>query len=129
MNKKLSEHVLDCALKIHKKLGPGLLESVYQSCLVHELEKLDIAVKKEVVLPVEYDDLKFNTGFRADLSVDDKIIIEVKSLEHLQPVHRAQILTYLKLTQYPLGLLVNFGQTKLINGFQRYANGDAANDL
>ncbi len=126
---KPSENILDCAIKVHKKLGPGLLESVYQTCLAYELQKLGFATQTEVVLPVQYDDLNFETGFRADITVDEKIIIEVKSLERVQPIHRAQILTYLKVTEYPLGLLINFGQEKLINGFQRFANGEAANDL
>ena len=126
---KISEEILDCALKVHKKLGPGLLESVCQNCLAHELEKKGIKCDKEVMLPVAYDDLNFESGFRADLIVENKVIIEIKSIERLASIHRAQILTYLKLTKYPLGLLINFGQEKLINGFQRYANGDAANDL
>lgn len=126
---QLSETILDCSLKIHKALGPGLLESVYQDCLLYELEKKNIECKKEIILPVQYEDLRFDSGFRADLIVSEKIIIEVKSIEQTKPVHRAQILTYLKLTGYPLGLLINFGQEKLINGFQRFANGEAANDL
>lgn len=126
---KLSENILDCALKIHKTLGPGLLESVYQNCLTYELKKKNISCQKEVILPVQYEELDFESGFRADILIDKKVIIEIKSVERLQPVHRAQILTYLKLTEYPLGLLINFGQEKLINGFQRFANGEAANDL
>lgn len=127
--KKLSEEILDSAIKIHKILGPGLLESVYQNCLFYELEKKNIKCQKEVILPVQYEDLNFESGFRADLIVDDKIIIEIKSLERMGYVHRAQILTYLKLTNYPLGLLINFGSAKLVNGFSRFANGTQADEL
>lgn len=127
--KKLSEHILDASIKIHRALGAGLLESVYQDCLIYELKKLDIACEKEVVLPVQYENLNFESGFRADLIVEDKIIIEVKSVEKINPIHRAQILTYLKLTNMPLGLLINFNNSKLINGFHRYANGEKANEL
>lgn len=127
--KKLSEHILDASIKIHRALGAGLLESVYQDYLIYELKKLDIACEKEVVLPVQYENLNFESGFRADLIVEDKIIIEVKSVEKINPIHRAQILTYLKLTNMPLGLLINFNNSKLINGFHRYANGEKANEL
>ncbi len=127
--RKLSENILDSAIKIHKILGPGLLESVYQNCLTYELGKRNINSQKEIVLPVKYEDLMFESGFRADIIVEDKIIIEVKSVERLAPIHRAQTLTYLKLTKYPLALLINFGQEKLINGFQRFANGEEANVL
>ncbi len=127
--KKLSQEILDRALKIHKTLGPGLLESVYQNCLVYELNGKNISCEKEVVLPIKYEELDFESGFRADIIVDNQIIIEVKSIETLTKVHHAQILTYLKLTQYPLGLLINFGQETLMSGFKRFANGEAANNL
>ncbi len=107
--KKLSEEILDSAIKIHRALGPGLLESVYQNCLFYELEKKNIKCQKELVLPVHYEDLKFESGFRADLIIDDKIIVEIKSLERMSKIHQAQILTYLMLAGYPLGLLINFG--------------------
>ncbi len=126
---KLSEEILKACLKIHKTLGPGLLESVYQDCIIYELQKRDIICAKEVVLPVEYEDIKFESGFRADIIVDNKIIIEVKSLEKMGSVHKAQILTYLKLTQFPLGLLINFGAPRLMDGYHRFANGLQANDL
>lgn len=126
---KLSEDIIDSALKIHKALGPGLLESVYRDCLDFELSGKGFAVKKEAVLPVSYEALNFSTGFKADLIINDTIIIELKSVEALQPVHRAQTLTYLKLTNYPLALLINFGESMLKNGLHRFANGNAANDL
>jgi GxxExxY protein len=126
---KISEQILDCCIKVHKKLGPGLLESVYQDCLAHELEKQGLPCQKEVMLPVKYDNLSFESGFRADLIVNNQIIIELKAVEKLMPLHKAQILTYLKLSNYPLGILVNFNNEKIINSFQRFANGEAANDL
>lgn len=127
--RKLSAETLDCAIKIHKTLGPGLLESVFQNCLVYELQKRDIPCVKEVSIPVQYDELKFDTGFRADVIVDNKILVEIKSVEKTNPVHKAQVLTYMKLSEFPLGLLINFGEPKLTDGFIRFANGDAANDL
>ena len=126
---KISEQILDCCINIHTALGPGLLESVYQNCLAYELEKKGISCQKEVILPVKYEDLIFESGFRADLIIEDKVIIEIKAVEKVQPVHRAQILTYLKLTNMPLGLLINFNNTKIINGFQRFANGNEAEKL
>lgn len=128
-NPKISEQILDCCIKIHRTLGPGLLESVYQNCLSYELGKRGISSQKEVILPIQYEDLNFESGFRADIIVENKIIIELKAVEKIQPIHRAQLLTYLKLTRKPLGLLINFNNTKLINGFQRFANGEEANDL
>ncbi|MCB9965128.1 MAG: GxxExxY protein [Rhodospirillales bacterium] len=127
--KKISEEILDSAIKIHRALGPGLLESVYQNCLLYELEKKGITCQKEIILPVKYEELSFDSGFRADLIAKDKVIIEIKSLERLNNIHRAQILTYLKLSCYPLGLLINFGTDKLVNGFHRFANGAEANEL
>lgn len=129
MNKKISEEIIDSAIKVHKALGPGLLESVYQNCLAYELGKKNIAVQSEVILPVQYEELYFQSGFRADLIVNENIIIEVKSIDKIQAVHKAQILTYLKLTKYPLGLLINFGEPLLKNGLHRFANGEEANNL
>lgn len=105
------------------------MESVYQNCLVYELEKRNILCIKEVILPVQYQELNFESGFRADIIVENKIIIEVKSLERMNKIHKAQILTYLKLTKFPLGLLINFGEDKIMNGFHRFANGEEANNL
>lgn len=126
---KISEQILGSCVKIHKTLGPGLLESVYQNCLFYELTNKGLSLQKEVLLPVSYESLKFESGFRADLIVENTVLIELKAVERIQPVHRAQILTYLKLTKIPLGLLINFNHEKLINGFQRFANGKAADDL
>ncbi len=125
----LSEQIIGCSIKIHKTLGPGLLESVYQKCLVYELSKLNITSKTEVLLPVKYEELNFESGFRADIIADEKIIIEIKSVEHLSPVHAAQTLTYLKLTNYPVALLINFGETTLKAGIKRFVNGDIEENL
>lgn len=126
---RLSEEIIASAIKVHKTLGPGLLESVYQNCLAYELEKKKIQVIKESILPVKYEDLLFETGFRADLIVENKVLIEIKSVEKTMPVHRAQTLTYLKLTNYPLALLINFGEPLVKDGIHRFGNGEAANDL
>lgn len=125
----LSEKIIGCSINIHKALGPGLLESVYQKCLVYELEKLGIPSKTEVLLPVSYEDLNFESGFRADLIVDEKIIVEIKSVEKISPVHTAQTLTYLKLTNYQVALLINFGEATLKTGIKRFANGDIKENL
>lgn len=126
---RLSEEIIASAIKIHKALGPGLLESVYQNCLAYELEKKKIQVARERLLPVKYEDMLFETGFKADLIADNKILIEIKSAEKTMPVHKAQTLTYLKLTDYPLALLINFGETLVKDGIHRFINGTAANDL
>jgi len=126
---KVSEDIINSAIKIHKTLGPGLLESVYQNCLFYELERKNYPVKKEVNLPVQYEELNFEIGFRADLIVNNNIIIEIKSVEAIKPIHKAQTLTYLKLTDFPLGLLINFGEPLLKNGLFRFANGEEANNL
>lgn len=127
--KPLSQTVITASIKIHKALGPGLLESVYQNCLAYELEKMGILTRKEVILPIKYEEMYFESGFRADLIVNEQVIIEIKSVERVQPVHKAQTLTYLKLTNYPLGLLINFGEPLLKNGIHRFANGEEANKL
>jgi GxxExxY protein len=125
----LSEKIIGCSIKIHKTLGPGLLESVYQKCLVYELSKLNIASKTEVLLPVKYEELNFESGFRADLIVDEKIIVEIKSMEKISQAHVAQTLTYLKLTSYPVALLINFGEATLKTGIKRFVNGDIKENL
>jgi GxxExxY protein len=125
----LSEKIIGCSIKIHKSLGPGLLESVYQKCLTYELSKLSISSRTEVILPVQYEELNFESGFRADLIVDEKIIVEIKSVEKISPVHTAQTLTYLKLTNYPVALLINFGEATLKAGIKRFVNGEMKEDL
>jgi len=105
---QLSYNITGCAIRVHKALGPGLLESVYQKCLKHELMKNNFSVQEQVRVPVIYDELEIETDLRLDLLVNDTIIIELKAIEYILPVHEAQLLTYMKLLQKPQGLLINF---------------------
>ena len=114
--------VVDAALKIHRTLGPGLLESVYQATLSYELQKRGLRVAQQVALPVYYDSIKLNLGFRVDVLVADKVIIEIKSVESLAPVHRKQVETYLRLMDLRLALLINFNVELIKNGIQRVVN-------
>ena len=118
---RLSKSILDCCFYIHTKLGPGLLESVYEECLFHFLLKENIKVEKQKALPVKIDDLILPTGLRLDLLVEDQIIVELKSVERLMPIHEAQIHTYLKLSGKPLGLLLNFNVPSMKDGIRRIA--------
>lgn len=118
----LSSHVIGCTIDIHKALGPGLLESVYEVSLAYELEEVGFHVKRQVSIPVMYKEIKHDVGFRADLVVEDKLIIEIKSVENLAPVHYAQTLTYLKLSGKKLALLINFNNVILKNGIHRIVN-------
>ena len=120
---EIAKIVVDLCVKIHKTLGPGLLESVYEAALVHELKKLGIFVQNQTDIPAEYDGIKLDVGFRADLIVDSKVIIELKSVENLSPVFKKQLLTYLKLSHLKLGLLVNFNVELMKDGITRIANG------
>jgi GxxExxY protein len=114
--------VVDAALKIHKTLGPGLLESVYQAVLNFELRKRGLTVAQQLPLPVYYEGVKLNLGFRVDLLVADKIVVEIKSVEALAPVHRKQLETYLRLMNVRLGLLINFNVELMKYGIQRVVN-------
>jgi GxxExxY protein len=111
--------VLDCSFKVHSSLGPGLLESAYLECLYYELLSLGIKVEKQKPLPLIYNEVKLDVGYRLDLLVDDNIIVEIKSIEALGDIHMAQILTYMKLTSCRLGLLVNFNMLHLKEGIKR----------
>jgi len=119
----LSKIIVDAAYHIHVKLGPGLLESVYLRILKYELEKRVLQVEKEVGVSFTYDGLTFDEGFRADLIVGGKVIVEIKSVEHTHPVHKKQLRTYLKLTNLKLGLLINFGAATIKEGITRIVNG------
>lgn len=122
MDNKLTEKIIGAAIEVHKALGPGLLESAYQECLLFELKSLGLEVKKEVSLPIIYKTIKLDHGYRIDLLVENEIVLELKTVESFTHVHSAQILTYMKLGNYPLGLLINF-QTKLLkNGLKRFIN-------
>ena len=112
--------VVDCAFVIHSTLGPGLLESLYEACLEHELKKRGLTVKRQLMVPVIYDGLKFDEGFRVDLLVEESIIVELKAVEQLLPVHDAQLMTYLKLLHRRIGLLINFNTPRLKEGIRRF---------
>jgi GxxExxY protein len=116
---ELSNKVIGCAIEVHRNIGPGLLESAYQQCLAHELHIADIPFSIEHPLPVEYKGIKLDCGYRADIIVDTKLIIELKSVEQLVPIHEAQLLTYMKLARAPIGLLMNFNVRYLPDGIKR----------
>lgn len=122
MENELSKLVFDCALKVHQALGPGLLESAYEECLFYELKKTGVEVQKQKALPLIYEEVKLDVGYRIDIIVENKLIIEIKSVEALNEVHFAQLLTYLKLTDCKLGLLINFNVSLIKNGIKRIAN-------
>jgi GxxExxY protein len=120
---EIAQTVLDAAFKVHTSLGPGLLESVYEAVLAYELTKRGVAVRRQVPIPVRYEGLCLEEGFRADLLADDCVIVEPKSVEKLAPVHGKQVLTQLRLSGHRLGLLLNFGEIHLKDGIKRIANG------
>lgn len=117
---ELSYEIIGCAYEVHRTLGAGLLESTYEMCLCYELEKAGIAFERQKELPVNYKGITLNCGYRIDILVEKQIIIELKSVEALLPVHTAQIMTYMKLSNHSLGLLINFNTTNLQNGIKRY---------
>jgi GxxExxY protein len=119
---ELSEKIIGAAIKVHKNLGPGLLESAYEECLYYELEKLQLKIEKQKPMPLIYENVKLDIGYRIDILVEDKVVIEIKSVEALNDVHLAQILTYLKLSNSKLGLLINFNVSLLKNGIRRVVN-------
>lgn len=120
---ELSKIIVNCCYRVHTTLGPGLLESVYEETLAYELIKNSLSIKRQQGIAVFYEQVKMDLGFRADLIVDDKVIIEIKSIECIAPVHQKQVLTYLKLTGIKLGLLINFNEALIKNGIQRIVNG------
>jgi len=120
---EISKIVFESALKVHKTLGPGLLESAYEECMFYELKKYNLKIEKQKALPLVYEEIKLNVGYRIDIIVEDKFIVEIKSVETLNDVHLAQILTYLKLSDCKLGLLINFNVKLLKEGVRRVVNG------
>jgi len=120
---EIGKLVIEASMKVHTALGAGLLETVYETCLAHELEKQRLTVKKQVALPIVYDDLRVDNAFRIDLLVDDKVVVELKAIDHLLPVHTAQLLSYLKLGNYKLGYLLNFNVVHMKDGIKRLVNG------
>jgi len=119
---EISQIIIGCAIKVHTALGPGLLESAYEECLYYELIKEGLKVEKQKVLPLIYEEIKLEVGYRLDLIVEDKVIIEIKACEGLNDVHLAQVLTYLKLSNVKLGLLINFNVTRVKDGIKRVVN-------
>lgn len=120
---QIAKVVVDCCYRIHKKIGPGLLESAYLEILVYELMKIGVHCEKEVGVPICYEEVKLDLGFRADLIVANLVIIELKALEKVLPVHKKQLMTYLKLTGKKLGLLINFNVPLIREGIERVVNG------
>lgn len=120
---EITDKIIGCAIKVHKALGPGLLESAYQACLYYELVQSGLLVEKEKALPLVYEEVKLDCGYRMDFLIEQRIIVEVKSVESLADIHLAQVLTYLKLSKNRFGLLINFNVIKLKDGIKRVVNG------
>lgn len=119
---EMSGELVDSAICVHKAVGPGLLESVYEACLVYELRQRGIGVRSQVPVPVQYRGRNLEKGFRLDLLIEEKIIVEIKSVSMIMPIHRAQLLTYLRLSHKTLGLLLNFNVLLMKNGIERFVN-------
>jgi GxxExxY protein len=117
---EVSRNVIGCALEVHRTLGPGLLESTYRQCLAYELSHAGIPFQMETPVPVRYKEILLDCGYRIDLLVSGRLIVEIKSVESLLPIHHAQILTYMQLANVAIGLLINFNITKLQNGIKRF---------
>jgi GxxExxY protein len=120
---EIASQVVDAAFGVHKTLGPGLLESVYEVVLSHELRRRGLKAERQVPVQIKYDSLHFDEGFRADVLVEEKVILELKSVEKCLPVHKKQLLTYLRLADKRLGLLINFGEELIKDGISRVVNG------
>lgn len=120
---EISNKIIGAAIEVHKQLGPGLLESSYEVCLAYELKQLGLYIQTQVALPVIYKEVKLEAGYRIDLLVENKVIIEIKAVDALADIHTAQLLTYLKLKDLKLGLLINFNSVKVIDGVKRIING------
>ncbi len=120
---EIAKQIVDVAFKIHTTFGPGLLESVYETIMAYELQKRGLRVQRQQAIPVFYEDVRMDLGFRADLIVEGKVVVEIKSVEAIAPVHKKQLLTYLRLTDKRLGLLINFNVELIKNGISRVVNG------
>jgi len=117
---QITEKIIGCAIEVHKELGPGLLESAYEECLDFELKQAGLNTERQLPVPVIYKDIKLDCGYRIDILVEKKVIIELKSVDAIIPIHEAQILTYMKFKEKEIGLLINFNVTLLKNGIKRY---------
>lgn len=120
---EIATKIIGCAIEVHNRLGPGLLESAYQECLLYKLNQEGIIAEKEKPMPLAFEEIKLNCGYRVDLLVENKVIVEIKCVESLNDIHLAQILTYMKLGDFKLGLLINFNVTLLKDGIKRVING------
>jgi GxxExxY protein len=118
----LSNKIIGVAIELHKKLGPGLLESAYENALAYDLKEIGLDIKQQLSMPFVYKDIKLDIGYRLDLLIENKVIVEIKSVESLAPVHYAQLITYLKLSNLKLGLLINFNTKLLKDGIHRVVN-------
>ena len=116
----LSNRVIGCAIEVHRELGPGLLESTYEQCLAHELRRNGIPFQLQYPQPVKYKDIRLDCGYRIDILVENRLILELKSVEEIKGIHEAQLLTYMKLAGVKIGLLINFNHTKLKDGIKRF---------
>ncbi|MDA3906811.1 MAG: GxxExxY protein [Bacteroidales bacterium] len=119
---EISKKIIGCAIEVHKALGPGLLENAYLECLFYELKKAGLKVEKQKPLPLIYKEVKLDAGYRIDILVESKVVIELKSVEAINDIHIAQVLTYLKLSECKLGLLMNFNVLRLVDGLKRLVN-------
>jgi GxxExxY protein len=117
---KITEKIIGCAIEVHKILGPGLLESSYEECLVYELEKAGLSVERQKPVPVIYKDIYLECGYRMDLLVEDMVVVELKTVECFNSFHEAQVLSYMKFAKKKIGLLINFNVVLLVNGVKRY---------
>jgi GxxExxY protein len=117
---EITRKIIGCAIEVHKNLGPGLLESAYEECLAYELNKAGLSIKRQVPTRVVYKDIKLECGYRIDILVEDSVILELKVVDEFNPVHEAQVLTYLKFSKRQIGLMINFNVTILKSGIRRY---------
>ena len=120
---RITEAIIGAAMKVHSALGPGLLESAYEACMIHELRKMGFKVLSQVMLPVRYDGIELELGYRIDLLVEDRVIVELKCVEKIMPVHEAQIISHLRLSGKRVGLLINFHVRSLKDGIKRFVEG------
>jgi len=117
---QITEKIIGCAIEVHKNLGPGLLESAYEECLYYELKNIGLVVQKQVPMPLVYKEIKLDAGYRVDLVIEDKVIVEIKSVDAIADIHKAQLMTYMKLSRVKIGLLINFNVTRLKDGIVRW---------
>src|SRR5207253_4345017 len=120
---EIGDAIISAAMKVHSAVGPGLLESAYETCILYELEKKHIPARRQVLVPIRYDDMTIDNGYRIDLLVGDRVVVELKAVEAILPVHRSQLLSYLKLGGFNLGYLLNFHVAHMRDGIVRMANG------